>query len=371
MSAPVYFINMRTRMGLNLFDKIERLLRASSLKQFVAGGDLLAVKIHFGEDGNLSYIHPRIVRFIVDLLKKYKTKPFLTDANSLYAGSRGNATDHLQTAIGNGFDYSVVGAPLIIADGLRGSTSTSIEINQKHFKEVHFGSEICHADRMLCLSHFKGHELTGFGGAIKNVGMGLASRSGKLAMHSTLNPYITDDCIGCGVCLRHCAAGAIELMEEGKKARVNNKTCVGCGECLISCPHHNIKIYWNASVHNFQEKICEYAYGLLVKQKLPAFYINFINNVSPACDCYGYSDTPVVPDIGVLASLDPVAIDQASIDLVNNSPGIKGSALNESEPGRDKFRAIYPDIDWEIQLAYGEQIGLGKRDYELINVFKD
>jgi len=372
MPVPVYFINMRARQGLSLFDKLERLLKQSSLKHFVAGGDLLAVKVHFGEDGNLAYIHPRIVRFIIEQLKKYRTKPFLTDANSLYAGSRGDAVAHIQTAIGNGFDYSVVGAPLIIADGLRGSTSVKIRINQRHFREVELGAEVFHADKMVCLTHFKGHELTGFGGAIKNVGMGLASRAGKLAMHSTVSPYVTDDCVGCAVCLRYCAAGAIEFISGEKRVRINEKTCVGCGECLISCPHKKIKIQWNESIENFQEKICEYAYGLLVKRKLPCFYINFINNVSPACDCWGFSDTPIVPDIGVLASYDPVAIDQASADLVNNSPGIEGSALTSNlKPGEDKFRAVYPHIDWEIQLAYGEQLGLGKRDYELIKVFKD
>ncbi|MBI5788327.1 MAG: DUF362 domain-containing protein [Candidatus Schekmanbacteria bacterium] len=372
MPSPVYFINMRARQGLNLFDKIERLFKKSSLKQFVTGGDLLAVKIHFGEDGNLSYIHPRIVRFIIEQLKKYNTKPFLTDANSLYAGSRGEAVGHLQTAIGNGFDYSVVGAPLIISDGLRGSTATKIEINLNHFKEVMLGSEVCHADKMICLTHFKCHELTGFGGAIKNVGMGLASRAGKLAMHSTLNPYISEDCVACGVCLKYCGSGAIKMSEGEKKAYIDDKACIGCGECLISCPQHRIKIRWNESVANFQEKICEYAYGLLVKRKLPCYYVNFINNLSPVCDCYPYSDTAITPDIGILASYDPVAIDQASADLVINSPGIKGTALNKSfAPGDDKFRDIYPHIDWEVQLAYGEKIGLGRRQYQLINIFSE
>jgi len=328
---------------------------------------LTAIKLHFGEDGNLSDIHPRLVRCVVDWLKAQGAQPFLTDTNSLYVGSRSDAVRHLHTAYRNGFGYEMQGIPVIIADGLLGSTVRKVEVNLKHFPQVDLGAEVGQAQAMVCLTHFKAHELTGIGGAIKNIGMGLASRSGKLAIHSTVTPYIAKDCEACGLCIIYCPGEAITLSVPEGQARIDAEKCLGCGQCLISCPGHHVHIEWNETVQNVQEKICELAYGLLVKLKLPTIYVNFISNVTPVCDCYAHSDKSIVPDVGILVGTDPVAIDQASADLVNAQPGLKDTALPGAyNPGEDKFRAIYPQIDWTVQLSYGEQIGLGQRRYELV-----
>ena len=366
----IFYADMRAKIKLNLFNKLEQMLERPEIKQAIPLKDaLVAVKIHFGEDGNLSYIHPRLVRCVADWLKSQAAQPFLTDSNSLYVGSRSDAVRHLRTAYKNGFGYEMQGIPAIIADGLRGLNVRQVEIGLKHFSTVDLGAEAAQAQAMVCLTHFKAHELTGIGGAIKNVGMGLAARSGKLAIHSTVTPYMDEKCEACGQCIVYCPGEAITLGGPGGQAQIEAGKCLGCGQCVISCPGHHTHIRWDETVQNVQEKICELAYGLLVELKMPAIYVNFVSNVTPECDCYGHSDAPIVPDVGILVGTDPVAIDQASADLVNAQPGIKGTALPGAyEPGEDKFKAIYPQIDWTQQLSYGEQIGLGRRQYELVKL---
>jgi len=348
---------------------LEQLLRRLGLSEFIPKSGLIAVKLHFGERGNLSYIHPCLVRGVVDQIGAAGGKPFLTDTNSLYVGSRSDAVRHLETAYHNGFGYQMQGTPVIIADGLRGADADAVEIKQKHFEKVDLASQVCQADAMVCLTHFKAHEMTGFGGALKNVGMGLAARSGKLAIHSTVTPYIAPDCIACGSCIHYCPSSAITLSGPEGQAVINSEICLGCGQCIISCPEKQIHLRWDETVQNVQEKICEYAYGLLVKRALPSIFLNFLLYITPLCDCYGYSGASIVSDIGILGSHDPVAIDQASADLVNDSSGLPGSALASAfQPGEDKFRALFPQVDWSVQLAYGEQLGLGCRDYELVSI---
>jgi hypothetical protein len=262
----------------------------------------------------------------------------------------------------------VVDAPLIIADGLRGGNETAVKVDLKQFKRVYIGSEIVRADAIVSVAHFKGHELSGFGGTIKNLGMGCASRKGKLAQHSTVSPKVKrKKCEGCGDCVEYCAQKAISLVDE--KAKIDRKKCVGCGECIIVCPNQAIQIRWDQAIPVFLENMVEYTAGVLKGKEDSAIFLNFITQVSPACDCYSHSDAPIVPDIGFVASTDPVAIDQASADLVNNAEGLKNSCLTKNfKPGEDKFRAIYPNTDWEIQLDYAEEIGLGTRSYELIKI---
>lgn len=369
MNSKVYFIDLRAKQKLNLFAKLEKLLDAGGLKKLVGKRALVALKLHFGEDGNLSYINPRLVRCVVDMVKANGGEPFLTDTNSLYVGSRSNAVSHLQTAHKNGFGFCMQDAPLIIADGLRGADAVSVKIDQQHFDTVYLAGQICQADAMVCLTHFKAHELTGIGGALKNIGMGLAARSGKLSMHSTVTPYVAKACIACGNCIAYCPADAISLTGPNGRAEISGPQCIGCGQCLISCLKNNIHIRWDESVQNVQEKICEHAYGLLKARGLKSLFINFITNVTPECDCYSHSDASIVPDIGIVASADPIAIDQASADLVNQAPGLPFTALKGAfEPGEDKFHTLYPHIDWKIQLAYGEKLGLGSRKYELIKL---
>lgn len=366
--SNVYLVDLRANNRRSLLDKVDSLIGRLDIKKRFSKGQLIAVKLHFGEKGNTSYIRPNFVRRVVERIRETGAKPFLTDANTLYVGQRGESVSHLITAIENGFDFAVVGAPLIIADGLRGESAITVNISGAHFQEVSIGSEFSTADGTVVLTHFKCHEMTGFGGAIKNVGMGCASREGKLAQHSNVAPVVDQsNCIGCETCCKWCPAGAIII--KGKKALIDAKVCIGCGKCIIVCPEKTIHIQWDETTGRLQEKMAEYAAGALKSKQGRAVFMNFITQVSPSCDCYGHTDAPVVPDIGILASDDPVAIDQASADLVNMQEGFKSSALvNGHEPGGDKFRGVHPDVDWETQLAHAEKMGIGKREYELVKV---
>ncbi len=365
MKSTVYFMDLRTSPKENLFGKLERLLEKAGFSNIFEKRDLVAIKLHFGELGNTAYIRPVFLRKIVECIKAKGGNPFLTDANTLYSGTRSDAPNHLKTAIRNGFDYAVVDAPLVIADGLRGKSENAIEINGKRFKKVYIGKEIAEADALISVAHFKGHELSGFGGAIKNLGMGSASRKGKLAQHSTVSPKISKKrCIGCGDCVEHCSQQALSVVDE--KAQMDKTKCIGCGECILICPNSAIEIQWNQAIPVFMENMVEYTAGVLKGKEKKSFCINFVVSVSPACDCYGHNDAPIVRDIGIVASTDPVAIDQASADLVNAEAGLPDSCLEKNlKPGEDKFRGIYPNVDWEIQLKYAEEMGLGTRAYTL------
>lgn len=366
--SDVYFCNLRTSMKENLPAKLKRLIETAGLKEIVSTRNLVAIKIHFGEKGNAAFIRPIFIRPIVDAVKDLGAAPFLTDANTLYAGTRGNSISHLITAMENGFTYSVVNAPLIIADGLRGASFSKVRIDQEIIKTAYIGKEIVEADVLISAAHFKGHELSGFGGTIKNVGMGCAARKGKLEQHSDLSPKVKKKkCVGCGECVDHCAHKAISLKEE--IADIDPEKCVGCGECILICPNGAIDVQWNADIPLFQKKMAEYTWAVLKGKRNKSMFVNFLTNISPACDCYGHNDAPLVPDIGILASRDPVAIDQASVDLVNQQTGSPGSCLTTCRaPGEDKFRAVYPKIDWAVQLDHAEQIGLGRREYDLVTI---
>jgi hypothetical protein len=365
MPSTVYFIDMRAKYKENFIEKLGKLLDIAGLDQTVKKRGLTAVKLHFGEIGNTAYIRPVFIRKVIECIKEIGGVPFLTDANTLYAGNRSVAPHHLVTAIQNGFAYSVVDAPVVIADGLRGKSETAVIINKKHFKRAYIGTEIVQADSLISVAHFKGHELSGFAGTLKNVGMGCASRKGKMAQHADVAPKVkVKDCVGCGECVEHCPAKAIALVKS--KAHINDDKCIGCGECVIVCPNEAVKIRWNESVPLFMEKMVEYTLGVLKGKKGRSLFINFIVDVSPACDCAPFNDAPIVRDIGVVASTDPVAIDQAAVDLVNQEKALPGSCLKEKTgSGEDKFKGLYPKVDWEIQLDYAEKIKLGSRDYVL------
>ena len=369
MVADVFFADMRAKHRENLLDKVERLFTRARMKELIAPQDLVAIKVHFGERGNTGYIRPQFIRRLVQLIKNLGGKPFLTDANTLYVGSRANAVDHLQTAIENGFAYAVVDAPLIIADGLVGKDYVNVPVKMKHFDKVKISSVIYHASALLAISHFKGHELVGFGGALKNIGMGSGSRGGKQMMHSDVRPEINaQKCLGCAMCVQWCPAGAITVERKKYKARIDAQKCIGCGECTITCPHRAIAISWKTEPHIAQEKIVEYAAGVLKNKQSKAGFINFVLNVSPECDCAGWTDASIVRDVGILASLDPVALDQACVDLVNKERGLPESRLAGCEDTPDKFGAIWPGANWERQLTYAQEAGLGTRTYNLIKI---
>jgi len=380
MTREVFFIDLRVRNEQGLLEKITGLLERAGIERIIRKNRLTAVKIHFGERGNTAFIRPLLVRPVLDAVKKAGGKPFLTDASTLYVGTRGNAVDHLTTAFMNGFAFSVLDAPLIIADGIDGRDEVAVPMKLKHTREAFIASGIARADSLISLAHFKLHEMSGFGGAIKNVGMGSASRRGKMAQHSEVCPRLAPEkCIGCGVCRDQCAHGAISLvprpteiprpMPEAKKvARIDEERCVGCAGCIHACPQGALGIDWASDLPRFMERMVDYTAATLKGKEKRSLFLNFLTQISPACDCYPYADAPIVGDIGILASMDPVAIDQASMDLVNAQPPLQSSCLKDSPHAHhDKVRAVYPNIDWEHQLRYAEEIGLGTRSYELIS----
>jgi len=365
MAEQVFFADMRAGMRENIHTKLERLTNLAGLSKMIRPSELVAIKMHFGEKGGHAYIRPTFVRRIVDQVKSAGGKPFLTDSSTLYPGERKEAVSALTCAIENGFAYAVVNAPLIMSDGLRGHSAHRVAVPGELLSEVDIGQEILEADVMIVLSHFKCHELTGFGGAIKNLAMGCSSREGKLEQHSTVAPSISQKhCTACGACLEACAHDAIEIRG---KAFIDEERCTGCGRCITICDPQAVRINWNEESSLVMKKMAEYALGAVSGKTRKVLFINFITQVSPACDCYGHSDTPIVSDIGILSSTDPVALDQACADLVNQARGLPGTALqNGHEPGSDKFRGVYPKINWEVQLEHGEKMGLGRREYELV-----
>ncbi len=372
MVSKVYFTDMRTSSNKDSVPKkLRRLYNQAGFSSLFNTDELVAVKLHLGERGNLAFIHPALVRQVVEKIKENGGKPFLTDTNTLYTGSRANSVDHLETAVENGFSYATVNAPIIIADGLHGKNFVEVQIQQKHFDSVKIGSDIFNSPSMLVLSHFKGHIATGFGGALKNLGMGCSNRGGKQMMHSLLKPKLEqENCVSCGVCKKWCPAADAISFDENKKAVIDYDACVGCGECTASCLYGAIKIQWKSETSQLQERMVEFALGAVSsKSKGKIGFINFVMNVAPDCDCHSWNDAPIVPDVGIIASMDPVALDQASLDLVNRQTGLVGTKLNSNfSAGQDKFSGIRRDIDHTVQLSYAEEIGLGTRMYELIEI---
>ncbi len=366
--AEVYFANLRAR---NPYDstvsKVGRLFDAAGFDECIRKNALTAIKLHFGEMGNDSYINPVFVREVVDRVRKCGGKPFLTDSNTLYLGSRANAVDHIETAIRHGFDYAVAGAPLIIADGLSGGNTRSVTIDKKHFRDVIISGDIVASESLVVLSHFKGHEVAGFGGAIKNLAMGCASARGKQEQHSARPLVIEAHCIGCGKCKDVCPKSAISLKR--KRSHIDRDLCIGCFECMTVCPEHAIDIDWETEIPRFVERLVEYAFGAVKGKAHRTCFMNFLTRITPDCDCVPWSDAPIVPDIGILASKDPVAIDAASFDLVNRQEGIRGSGLGHNfRKGADKFKGMRAGTDALRQVSYGREIGLGSSEYELINI---
>lgn len=367
MSARVYFAPMRSKLKRSLVTRVGTLLSRAGLAEAIAADDLVAVKLHFGEAGNTGFVHPVFLREVVRRVREAGGKPFLTDANTLYRGERANAVDHLACAIHNGFGFATVDAPLIIADGLDGREAVDVPVAGAHFDSVRIGSAVVHADAMVVVTHVKGHEATGFGGALKNVGMGLGSRSAKQRMHADFKPEVlAEHCTGCSRCVSWCPVGAIAIGPD-RVARVDYELCYGCGECVASCPHGGIATQWKTDANVIQEKIVEHAAGALAGKDGKVVYLSFVTNVTPDCDCWGFSDAPVIADVGVLASTDIVAIEQAAYDMVRQAAGLPGSRGEGTAPGDDTFTAI-TGVDGTRTIAYAEEIGLGTRGYELVTL---
>lgn len=365
--SVVYFTNLRTKSGDNLLDKLERVVKRAGIESIDFKDKFVAIKIHFGEPGNLAYLRANYSKRLVDLIKKNNGKAFLSDCNTLYVGRRKNGIDHLEAAYENGYNPFTTGCPIIIADGIKGLDEELIPIPGKHVKEAKIGKAFVDADIIISLNHFKGHEATGFGGALKNLGMGCGSRAGKMEMHSSGKPYIAQTkCVSCGACIKNCAHDAIHF-DENKKAVIDQTKCVGCGRCIGSCNFDAVRSSSDESNEILNEKIAEYT--LAVVQGKPHFHISLVIDVSPYCDCHGNNDLPIVPDIGIFASFDPVALDVACADAVNAAPVTPGSRL-DSQPHdhQDHFIDNHPETNWKSCILHAEKLGIGTSQYELKEV---
>lgn len=368
MASKVYFTDFHATYRENLPQKLARLVKtAGMLENIDFNNRYTAIKIHFGEPGNLSYLRPNYARVIVDLIKEQGGRVFLTDCNTLYVGRRKNALDHLDAAYENGYNPFTLGCQIMIADGLKGTDETLVPINCDYVKEAKIGTAIMDADIIISMNHFKGHENTGFGGALKNLGMGCGSRAGKMEMHSEGKPVVDQSlCVGCGACTRICAHSAAVVTN--KKASIDLNRCVGCGRCIGACPMDAVSSGIDCSNDILNCKIAEYAYA--VCKDRPNFHISLVMDVSPNCDCHSENDVPIVPNVGMFASFDPVALDVACADAVNRQPVMPGSVLSKhyEHDHHDHFVNSHPETNWKVAIDHGVKIGLGSREYELIEI---
>lgn len=356
MKSKVYFV--KTALGEELDsikEKTHWLFGNFNLKRFIKKDDLIAIKLSFGEEENKGYINPQFVRFVVDEVKSCRGNPFLTDTNTLYKEKRQNTVDHLNLAYEHGFKPEITGAPIVIADGLRSGENVEIKIDKKHFKSVKIARVCIDADFLIVLSHVTGHMMSGLAAAIKNIGMGFAPRAGKLLQHSNVKPNVlTSKCTGCRLCIVDCPVDAIVM--QGKAAYIKEDVCIGCGDCLVACRDDAIKISWSETSTILQEKMAEHALGVMRDKEGKCIFLNYAMKITKFCDCMAKDDPSIVSDVGILASTDPVAIDKASVDLVNETAK------------SDVFKKVHPKIDWTAQLTYGAKIGLGNLEYDLVEL---
>ncbi len=370
--SKVYFTDFRTRVGVSLTEKLQRLIKKAGITDIDMDGKFVAIKMHFGELGNLSYLRPNYAKAVADVVKECGGKPFLTDCNTLYPGSRKNALEHLDCANINGFNTITTGCQIIIGDGLRGTDDITVPVrNGEYCKEAYIGRAVMDADIFISLTHFKGHESTGFGGAIKNIGMGCGSRAGKMQQHNSGKPIVHDYlCRGCRRCAKECGSDAITY--ENGKAVINQDICKGCGRCIGACVFDAIENQnWNAN-EILGRKMAEYSQA--VCDGRPTFHISLVRDISPNCDCHGENDAPILPDVGIFASFDPVALDQACVDACLHATPMPNSQLSDNlaDPHwhhhHDNFLDSNPNVRWKETLEHAEKIGLGTREYELIQM---
>lgn len=365
--ANVYFTDFRMRNGQNHETKLRKLMQAAGMDKIDFKDKYVAIKLHFGELGNLAFLRPNYAKYVADYVKELGGKPFLTDCNTLYVGSRKNALDHLDTANLNGFNPMSTGCQILIGDGLKGTDDVEVPVaGGVYCKMAKIGRAIMDADIIISLTHFKGHESTGFGGALKNLGMGCGSRAGKMEMHSAGKPFVDQSlCIGCHDCAKICAHDAPAFGPDGK-ASIDHQKCVGCGRCIGICPKNAITPANDEHFDILNAKIAEYTKAVVDGR--PSFHISIANNISPNCDCHCENDAAIVNDVGMFASFDPVAIDVACADAVNRQPVNPLSILRERAGGPDLFRTTHPTTNWRAATEHGEKLGLGTQDYELITV---
>ena len=372
--SKVFYTDFRAKIGEGLPTKLKRLIKAAGIGDIDMDGKFVAVKMHFGELGNLSFLRPNYARAIVDVVKELGGVPFLTDCNTLYPGSRKNAIEHLYSARENGFTPMTVGCPVIIGDGLKGTDDIEVPVEGgEYIDKAMIGRAVMDADVFISLSHFKGHETTGFGGAIKNIGMGCGSRAGKKAQHMNGQPEIDPElCRGCRACMKECANDGLSFDESTRKMSINTQNCVGCGRCIGACNFDAIAFANYAATKDLNCRMAEYTKAVI--QNRPNFHVSLIVDVSPNCDCHAENDAPILPNIGMFASFDPLALDQACVDACLKATPLPNSQLAEAMEKEDfcdhhdHFENTTPNSEYKTCLAHAEKIGLGTRDYEIVVV---
>ena len=368
--SRVYFTDMRCPVGVSLQDKLARLIEKAGIGEIEFRKKFAVIKVHFGEPGNLSFLRPNFIKTVADKVIALGGIPFLSDCNTLYVGRRKDALEHMGAAQENGFSLQSTSCQIIIGDGLKGTDDLEVPIDGGEYcKTARIGRAIMDADIFISVTHFKGHEMTNFGGALKNIGMGCGSRAGKMQMHNEGKPVVCEeDCQSCGVCSDFCAQDAISYREEDGKASIDHERCVGCGRCVGVCNFNAIENESGTTNDMLSYKIAEFAKAVVDGR--PHFHVCVVNQVSPYCDCHSENDAAVVPDIGMFASFDPVALDAACIHAVNEAPPIMTSILSDRDQDQDHnhFKNIHPTTDWRGQIEHAERIGLGSGSFELITV---
>jgi uncharacterized Fe-S center protein len=336
-------------------DVMYKIISQIDFDTIISERDKVAIKSHIGDKNNDTHISPKIVALVVQEIKKHKALPYITETSTLYSGPRSNAISHLHLAEEHGFTYAETGAPFIMSDGLFGNTEIEVPIKGILFDKVNIARDAVLTDALIVLSHPTGHILSGLGACLKNLGMGLASRKGKMLQHSSIKPYVkADECTLCGQCIKWCPVQAI--IEENDKAFIRDEICIGCGECLTLCKFSAVKFNWGIGSEDIQKSIAEYALGAVQNKRGKSLFINVLTDMTKECDCMSIKQTPIIDDIGILASTDPVAVDQATLDLTRQ------------KNSKDLGRLAYPALDPNIQLAHAEKIGLGSRKYELVEI---
>ena len=361
--SEVYFTDFHIKPGQSILKKFEKLIVSAGIDEIDFTDKFVAVKLHFGEWGNMAFLRQQYAKVLCDHIKSRGGIPFLTDCNTLYAGYRNNAVGHLECAFMNGYNPLSTGVQTIIADGLRGTDERLIPVeNGEYVREAKIGAAVAEADIIISLTHFKGHPNAGFGGVLKNIGMGCGSKHGKMEMHTHGTPYIDENaCIGCGMCVKNCINDGVKI-ENGKAVVVEDK-CLGCGHCFAFCPKGAINCKWDEAKPVMNCKIAEYTKAVL--QGKPSFHISIVADVSPDCDCDGGNDIPIIPDVGIFAGFDPVAVDKACVDMCLSQPITPGSRADKHTDCKDVFKIVHPDTDWKAGLEHAEKIGIGTEQYHL------
>lgn len=356
MSSKVYFVKASIDDSERVIsEKAARLFKAANFANCFKQYDITAVKVHVGESTNNTHVTAPCIKGLIDELLKLKTKPYLTDTSTLYTGRRHNAIDHTILAAEHGFSLEKLGIPFIAPDGLFGTAETAVTINGVLNKEVLIAYDIVRSTSLLSISHFTGHCATCAAATLKTLGMGCASRKGKLRQHSALKPSITDECTICGDCIKHCPVDAIKI---DKISHIDPDKCIGCGECVAVCRFGAIKIDWGSEDQLLQQNIAEHALGAIKGKENRAVFFNYIISVTKDCDCFKTPDMDkIVPDIGIVASVDPVAVDKAALDLVEKIADNKLAVLIKN----DKLNPQY-------QFEHAERIGVGTTDYQIVEI---